>query len=355
MYLNVVPSSDCSMHQIRVPDTLRKSFKLDYGDWLIFDTDEGNYSVQVSKATIEDMIEYGDRHAFVSEHSPVLTSKSSEVFIQPHELTVGCDPELFFINKKTEKVLPAYHILPKNSQLGSDGDLAELRPDYALSPEQLMLNIRKLIFDIPFRVPLSIYPYSSSWHAFRCCGFHVHLGLPIELLSFAVDKTDAFLKNIVSALDYFVGIPAASLDPDNKRRFNNEYGKPGDYRLSMRTLEYRTPGGFHLRSPAYTRSLLTSAFRVTEEIIKDSEEASGGWTDASKIVDFSYFMERYNIPPKNYIRSMYLTKDRNELKNESFKIHSKLQGLIGEDSKFVLRERHHNEQSLFCEWLKDAT
>ncbi len=355
MYLNVVPSENCSMHQIRVPEPLRKSFKLDYGDYLIFNTDIGNFSVQVIKSTYEDMIEYGDRHAFVNEYSPILDSKNSDVFIQPHELTVGCDPELFLLNRKTHRVLPAYKILPKESQFGSDGDLAELRPDYALSPEQLVLNIRKIISGIPYKIPLSLYPYTSSWHALRSCGFHIHLGLPIELLSFAVDKTDTFIKNIILALDYFVGIPAAALDPDDKRRFCKKYGSPGDYKLSMRTLEYRTPGGFHLRSPAYSRSLITSAFRVIEEIIKDAEEASGGWLDASKIVDFDYFKDRYNLPSKGRIKSIYSTKDRSELKHETIKIHEKLKSLIGNDSKFVIKERHQNEQPLFCEWLKDET
>lgn len=355
MYLNVVPSADCSMHQIRVPELLRRSFKLDYGDFLIFNTDVGDLSVQVIKSTYEDMIEYGDRHAFVNEHSPILDSKNSDVFIQPHELTVGCDPELFLLNRKTHRVLPAYRILHKESQFGSDGDLAELRPDYALSPEQLIVNIRKVISNIPYKIPLSLSPYASSWYALRACGFHIHLGLPIELLSFAVDETDTFLKNIVSALDYFTGIPAAALDPDNRRRFSKKYGESGDYKLSMRTLEYRTPGGFHLKSPAYARSLITSAFGIVEEIIKDAEEASGGWLDASKIVDFNYFRERYNLPSKKYIKSVYASKDRSELKNETIKIHEKLNTLIGNDAKFVVKERHQNEQPFLCEWLKDET
>lgn len=350
MYLKVIPSESCSTHQIRLPERLRKEFKLDYGDWLVFDTTEGDYSVQVSKAKLEDLIEHGDRHAFVSEFSPVLTSKSSDVYIEPHELTIGCDPELFLINKTTKRLALAHNILSKEGQLGSDGDLAELRPDYALSPEQLMINIRELITSIPSKVPLSLFPFASSWHAYRCCGFHVHLGLPIELLSFAADKTDALLKNIVAALDYFVGIPAAALDPDNKRRFNNEYGRPGDYRLSMRTLEYRTPGGFHLRSPLYTRSLLFSAFGVVERIIHDAEKESFGWKDTSKITDFSYFMEKYKLPPKKVIKSMFLTKDKEELKDVSIKICRELKTILNEDSKYIVKERYA-EQPLLYEWL----
>ena len=133
------------MHQIRIPERLRKSFNLDYGDQLIFDTEIGEYSVQVIGSILEDIVEHGDRHAFINEHSPVLSSKSLDVFIQPHELTIGCDPEIFLLNRKTHRIAPAYKILPREDQLGSDGDLAELRPDYALSPEQLMLNIQKLI------------------------------------------------------------------------------------------------------------------------------------------------------------------------------------------------------------------
>lgn len=350
MHLKVIQSESCSMHQIRLPERLRKKFNLDYGDWLVFNTTEGNYSVQVYKSKLEDLIEYGDRHAFVSGDSPILTSKSSDVFIEPHELTIGCDPELFLLNKKTKRLALAHRILNREGQLGSDGDLAELRPDYALSPEQLMLNIKELISKIPYKVPLSLYPFASSWHAFRCCGFHIHLGLPIELLSFAANKTDAFLKNVVAALDYFVGIPAAYLDPDNKRRFNKEYGKPGDYRLSMRTFEYRTPGGFHLKSPLYTRSLLFSSFNIMEKIIHDAEKMSSGWEDTNKITNFNYFMDKYNLPSKKVIKSVFLTKDKELLKDTSRKIHTQLNSLLGEDSKFMVKERY-DEQPLLYEWL----
>lgn len=355
MYLNVIPSDHCSTHQIRMPGRLRKDLNLDLGDRLIFNTPMGDYSLQINKATLEDILEHGEKNAFVSVYSPILDAKSSDVLVEPHEITIGCDPELFLLDRRDFRVVPADRLMPKERKFGSDGELAELRPDYALSPEQLVLNLKRLIVSIPFNIPNWVTTYASSWYAYRCSGFHIHLGMPIELLSFAADKTDIFLKHLVTALDYFVGIPAASLDPDDKRRLSNNYGRPGDYRISMRTLEYRTPGGFHLKSPKYTKSLLNSAFYITDKIIKDAEEASENWANTEKIVDFKYFMNRYNLPPKKYIKSVLASKDRKELKYECNKINPTLNAILGDNSKFSVKERSRNEQHFFREWLGDAT
>lgn len=354
MYLNVVPSTCCSLHQIRLPERLRNELNLDLGDELVFNTPLGDYALKVYKAMLDDMIEHGEGVAYISEHSPVLDAKSSEVYIEPHELTIGCDPELFLISRKSGKVVPAWKLLPKERKFGSDGDLAELRPDHGLGPAQLIVNLRRLIATIPFDIPLWLDPYACSWHAYRCSGFHIHLGMPMEILSFAADGTDLLVKSIITTLDYFVGVPAACLDPEDKRRFNKEYGKPGDYRLKMRTLEYRTPGGFHLKSPAYAKSLLNSAYYITQKIIRDTEIDSKGWTETKEITDYNYFRSKYCLPNKSYVKDILKTKNREKLKDERDKVVNKL-GSIIKNSNFIVKERHEDEQHLFREWLGDET
>ncbi|MCK5016156.1 MAG: hypothetical protein KAS32_03710 [Candidatus Peribacteraceae bacterium] len=354
MHLNVVPSNSCSLHHIRMPKRLRESLDLDFGDWLTFDTKIGPLSVMVVDTTLEDLIHYGDDKALVCVHSPVLESISSEVYIDRHQITIGADPEFFILSKKTKRLVEAYKLFTHEGQLGSDGDLAEIRPDYTLGPEQLTENIKHLIKSIPKRIPEYLVPYASSWYAHRCSGFHVHLGMPIELLSFAAEQTDRFLKNLVTALDYFVGVPAAVLDDTDKRRFSREYGRPSDYRISMRTIEYRTPGGFHLKSPAYTLSLLSTAFYVTETILKDAEETSGGWVDMNEIVQFKYLQNKYDIPNKRDIQNVFLAKGRSRLSKASSRVFDTLPRMMGESVINLITTRN-KDKPFYEEWLGNAT
>ena len=168
MLLNVVPSPCCSLHQIKMSKLLRKNLGLDLGDWLIFDCPAGNFSVKVSRISHEELLEFGDFISVVNDQSPILGAKVNDVYVDTHKLTIGCDPELFLVNKYNGKLVIAHTLLPKNSQFGNDGDLAELRPDYGEGPEQLLVNIKDLIKTIPSKIPDWVDIYTGSWFANRC-------------------------------------------------------------------------------------------------------------------------------------------------------------------------------------------
>jgi hypothetical protein len=337
-------------------DRLRKSLDLDYGDWLIFNTKTGPFSVMVTAPLQNDLLAWGEDKAFVNEYSPALFSEGSEVFVENHRLTIGADLE-FFILDSYSRVLEAYKVFPFEGELGNDGDLGEIRPNYAFCPEQLTQNIKKIITTIPRRLPIYLKPVAASFYANRCCGFHIHLGMPIELLSFAAGQTDRFLKNIVATFDYLVGIPASVLDDSDRRRLPNlhGYGKPGDYRLNMRTLEYRTPGGFHLKSPEYTKNLLSIAFCTMDKIIKEAEEISGGWVDMGEVAKFDYFKNKYNIPSKDFIRRVLTSKNRKELEQESVRVFNSLPNIMGEYSNNLVTTRKSVHKPLINEWAGDET
>lgn len=352
MYLKVVPSDSCALHHIRMPAGLMKSLNLDCGDWLVFGTKAGPVAVSVVKAGLLESLENGEDHAIVSNDSPILEANSTEVTLQHHNVTVGADPEFYIVSKNSRALIEAFKVLPFESQLGSDGDLGELRPDWAYCPLQLTENIKKLIEEMPLRLPSNLYSMASSFLYGRCCGFHVHLGLPIELMSFAASHTDAFLKHLVACLDFFVAIPAAALDTDDKRRVSPMYGKPGDYRLSMRTLEYRTPGGFHLKSPVYTRSLLASSFKVASKILSDAEEVTEGWTKMDPVSKFGYFRARYNIPDKPTI-AMILTASRSRLEQEARNIVASTRSFMDDYADLLITERLP-DKPLLEEWLNET-
>lgn len=349
MYLHVAPSASCrSLHQIKMSKKMMESLGLDYGDWLIFGTAAGEVAVSIINMTRREQLEFGEDKALISHESPLMGATAEEIEVEPHKLTIGADPEFFLVDTKTGGLEEGYKFFSHEDQLGSDGDLCELRPDYALSPEQLTANIGKLVRRFPRNILSKVNPVATSYLFGRCCGFHVHLGLPIELISFAAEKTEDFIINLVTTLDYFVSIPVTALDTDEQRRRCKAYGKPGDYKLSMRTLEYRTPGGFHLKSPHYTENLLTSSFGIVEKIIHEAEIISGGWIDMEPIVNFEYFKNKYDIPGKDVINTV-LTGPRNMLEKTAETVIKQLKILIGDGGENILTKRIQTK-SLLEEW-----
>lgn len=309
------------MHNIRMSKKLRSRFNLDIGDWLLFNTRHGDISLMVSQTTKEDTLEYGDFKAVVSDECIIVEEGvGEEVDVKHHDLTIGADPEFFFVDTRSGRLVEGYTLFDKDGELGSDGDLGEMRPDFALSPDQVTENLYNIIKTIPYRVPHTVKPIATSWYSGMCCGFHLHFGMPAEIMTFAADKTDEFIKSIIHVMDYMVGTVAHSLDSDNNRRLSTNYGTPGDYRMSMRTVEYRTPGGYHLRTRKNTNSLLCLGFSVMDTLIKDCEITSDGWMDMSAISDYSYFMEKYNIPEYDYVYKTMRSKNRDDLKLESEKV-----------------------------------
>jgi hypothetical protein len=333
MKLNLAQSGRCPLHLVRMSRRMRGKLGLDLGDWLLFDTNAGKVSLMVASHSFEDTIEFGDFKAAVNEDCPVLYDGiGGEVLVKEHDLTIGADVEFFMVEKKTGKMVEGYTVFDKEGELGSDGDLGEMRPDYSLSPEQVTYNIGKIIETIPKRLPKDLKAIASSWYKGSCCGFHMHFGLPIELLSFAADKTDDFMRNVIHTLDYLVGIIAQSLDTDDKRRLSNNYGKPGDYRISMRTLEYRTPGGYHLKTRRHTNSMLCLGYSIVDTIIKESEKISGGWINMDTVTDFDYFREMFNIPSYDKVYDVLTSKDKGKLILEREKV---VQILANMNNKYI--------------------
>lgn len=353
MYLQVVKSHRCALHQIQVPYGIRKELGIDLGDWLLFDTIDGVFSVVVVNPYREDSIRYNNRISFVHPDSSILFSKCGDVILKPHEITIGCDPEFFIIDKTQKTIIPACNYLPFDEKIGSDAELGELRPDYALCPEQLMKNLNSLVKKVDKSIPVNTFPYAASSYGPFCCGFHVHIGLPIEVLSFAAENTDGFLKNMASILDYLVGIPALALDPDEKRKASKTYGQPSDYRLHMRTFEYRTPGGFHLKTPEYTMSLFSAAFKTAEKIIELAEIKSDGWCSMYGVHDLSFFRKLYGIPEISQVKRLYISGTKEERNAELAKIFRILMEIMADYTEYIIKVRQQEQPDFTKEWAEN--
>lgn len=210
------------------------------------------------------------------------------------DVTLGCDPEFFIM--WGNRHITAANYLPFKGQIGSDGGLAELRPMYGRHESQVVANLQKLIPLIPTKMKrskwLTGYPtegkdFSYQAHSFyqgTPAGFHIHLGIPPEILNTHKSFNRAAMNHIVRCLDWYVSVPLIPLEVSHQRRLgSSQYGQPGDYRPSNITLEYRTPGAFYLRSPKLALGLLGLTLMITESIVSRMKVVSNGFVNLHKL------------------------------------------------------------------------
>lgn len=290
---------------VRLTPRQKADLNVRVGRKILLTVKNGNkLPVIVEDAFLEDLIR-DDCAAFVSRRTfDTVTRDSSE----PDKITLGCDPEFVFVNQD-RKVLPANYWLPHKGAIGSDGPLAEFRPPPTEHEDELVENLRQLVRALPrmlgaqFGQGNVVHPEGHSCWENYALGFHIHIGAPRALVTYAAPKTKEFIRSFITALDYFVGIPALLLEDTNVRRLGSGiYGKPGDYRVSGGTIEYRTPGGFHLRHPKYAAGILGLALCVGKEIIESTAEASSGWRRLDEHSNFDHLRRRFNLPQKRDIR-----------------------------------------------------
>lgn len=208
-----------------------------------------------------------------------------------HVYTIGSDPELFLVNKKTGKVvsaidkIPGYKDdpftegLPEGFGLQTDNILAEFNippvtrcSDFVRHIEYMKDYIKNRIqdmdpnFDVLCQASSKVprkelqHPqakefgcdpdfciYSSGPNpvtaatrtTLRSCGFHIHVGYEQN----NIDTSLSMLRYI----DAFVGIPSIIYDTDAERR--KLYGKAGCFRLQKYGFEYRTLSSYWIANP----------------------------------------------------------------------------------------------------------
>jgi hypothetical protein len=245
------------------------------------------------------------------------------------QITLGCDPEFFYLDN-TGKVVQASTLLPKKAKLGNDGFLAELRPDPTKTVGELVENLRALIKqseEAPAKKGKKVFAASFTALENHHAGFHVHLGLPLELIYFAPPLSITFIRKVVSLLDYFVGLPSIIPEETDSRRLYSKYGKPSDFRMSPQTLEYRTVSGYFLRHPDLTAGLLGTSLAVVEDAVENAEKMSFGWRDLRPLVEGNNFEQMYETLPAKRTGYLMQLKDKTPAREELLSISEKLRKL----------------------------
>jgi hypothetical protein len=204
-------------------------------------------------------------------------------------ITIGADPELFLINKKTGEVVSSIGIIPgekgnpyrsedmpEGYGLEIDNILAEFNippvdnlDDFVNAIDYMKKYIQKFIkakdsnLDILTKASMivpedqlqspeaKLFGCSVDYNAYtqepnpkpkgertnlRSAGFHIHIG-------YANNNVESSLA-LIKYLDMYLGVPSVLMDADVKRR--NLYGKAGCFRLTPYGLEYRVLSSYFL-------------------------------------------------------------------------------------------------------------
>lgn len=289
---------------IRIPLENRKILGVEIGSFVSLKGKTKTITLQVANAFYEDVID-DPMTAYVSSKifGEINTKTSTNtVFIEPvGGITLGCDPEIFLIDKVTRKIVKAENFFRKWTPVGYDGDMMEIRPAPSTEEVVLLDNIYNLLLSA--RHVLDNYESGknsmmigvSHYETFTA-GFHLHFGLPQAILGRRLGVRSLAMQ-VVNALDYYVGIP--SIIPEGKqdsfRRTTQwlDYGKPGNYRIDNRTLEYRVPGGYLMRHPILTLGLISIGALVVEDLVSRIKMCTDNFMNIGKIATHEDIVEIY--------------------------------------------------------------
>ncbi len=255
---------------------------------------------------------------------------------------IGGDPEFVLMEdggliKYASEVEGFSH----NDTLGSDGPLAELRPEPAVSVDAFIDNIHNILCDHPNAELIDPYRWIGGCF-FNCgrsgvsdsergwpVGGHIHIGTPARLahaIEASRDKRDdnyhisvyACLQKI---LDEYVAIPMMRLDGKERGIARRQtYGSFGDYKTNHGRLEYRTISGEWLTHPDLARIVVGVVKAVSHAYFKILEERdfehdlvmTNRQVESNRYGDFRFFQ-----PDFCYWKNIEIMKAFDALKNSS--------------------------------------
>jgi len=271
---------------------LRKELNVNLGEFIRFKNDT---ILQVDRAFNEDILKYGEDKIFVTSDTFNLIDNNNDIEIVD-TITMGCDPELFIVNRYSGKLIPSSNFFKKWDSIGYDGLLCELRPNPHIKPEIVTNTLFGMINTIQNKYIeqglTQLMSYASSAAFGLTAGFHCHMGIPKNLLNKRSPNYQTYVNMLVKTLDYYVGV--LSIIPEgtaeNQRRCAPfvSYGKVSDYRIDNRTLEYRVPGGALLKSPALACGLMSLCSLVSTDVI-------------SKLKDYTNDFKHTQIPAEKIL------------------------------------------------------
>jgi len=230
-------------------------------------------------------------------------------------------------------IVPATWLgLQHTAKLGSDGNLGELRPDPSNTPEGLCNNMYELIRQVPAVLQNNIAAAYSSFNGLNA-GFHIHIEMPQEVLFKHRKQYWPFIRLFAQLLDYFVSIPAVIGETDNYRRYKGTpYGMPGDFRLKLKTFEYRTPGAYILRSKELSEGILSLAWLSANDILNHAAIISDGWKPGKALEVIKALRNHYKVLSIEKLIETLTSESKEMAAAELPEIIKKIEGMVKYES-----------------------
>jgi len=327
---------------IRLPLHCRQEFNLSNHDFVNLNTKDGiPLNLQIAPAFKEDVAEdptsaYVTAEVFEVLEGNSLRAKDVETV---KNITLGCDPELFIIDCRNGGLVSARSYFGKSGDVGNDGMLLEFRPlpstDETIVTDNIMNLISKarMMLNLKPQVSPHLMLYGASNYQGATAGFHLHYGVPYQMLGFQ-RTVKTVIRQVVKAMDYYVGVPAIIPEgnTDTRRRTSTyiKYGKPGEFRIDNRTLEYRVPGGSLLRHPILTNGILALGAVVIEDIVSRINACTDNFANMQEMQCTEHIHELYpNMPSNQKVFSMICVPEVTYAFSKLNDIYTDIQKMVG--------------------------
>ena len=311
---------------LRMSAAFREFSGYDIDEFINFRSDKDNelMTLRVAQAYKEDLesdpaIAYVSPNTFGRMRKRAVRDAGREIEVEIVEgITLGCDPEFFLISGNDE-IVPPNIFFRRWGYLGYDGRMVELRPAPSTNEEVVAYNLYSLIQTARATISsvktIGLYyrqiytnqikMIAASFYRGSSAGFHLHYGLPAPLLGKRPHNQELLARQIIKALDFYVGIPSVILegsDDYQRRVYPNRYGKPGEFNLDNRTLEYRVPGGHLLRHPKLTIGLLGTGAVVVEDLVSRMKKRTDQFVNLNFMIPDEALNSLYpNVPDRDEI------------------------------------------------------
>lgn len=336
---------------IRIPLELRERCSLKEGEFVNLRTKEGKVAtLKVSMAYNKDVAN-DPLSAYVSK--VVFDILCLEEYVKKYEqdieiidnITLGCDPEFFLVDKRNGNTIPAYRLFKKFGQVGHDGIMMEIRPlpsvDEFVVADNMFNLIKKARKKINQHTKINgndIFMKATSYYKGSSAGFHLHFGLPRGILGRDRRTKGDFQRQMVRALDYYVGIP--SIMPEGKDDYVRRtaphiaYGKPGEMRVDNRTLEYRVPGGSLMRHPILTVGILGLGAIVIEDVVSRMKVGTDSFSNLGAVSNADGLRKIYpNVPDVFKLLKIVCSKDLTLARRQIDVIVNDISQMVGFDKR----------------------
>jgi len=197
------------------------------------------------------------------------------------DTVIGADPE-FILFGEDGRIVKANTLIGKDGKIGNDGAMAEVRPDPAVTPEELVANIRVLFQNDGLVGKIKPYRWSAGCYFADenrdyPIGGHIHVGNPAKLTKIPMVERERFFKAMNKIMDELLSIPMIKIDgaPGKTRRTEcriGRYGYFGEFRTNNGHFEHRTLSGMWLMHPQLSEAVFGTAKAIIDTVYKNVAE-----------------------------------------------------------------------------------